>query len=201
MFSEAIDSIQYISRDNLDLYLVALFTIKNSFESDASTRDAFRREGDFISLVSTIIGLVGTFEEPQRYTRNKNVNIEAIHDKIVLVLQNVFSVLAKFLHQHEINKDCFIKDVGYEAVENAIILTNDSPHKHVAERLFSILFCFASGSEAMLDSFITAKLNSVNSNDVPLISETDIIKLIELKFNESIVFIANPGTIPVILRL
>ncbi|KAG1165958.1 hypothetical protein G6F36_013132 [Rhizopus arrhizus] len=201
MFSETIDSIQYVSRDNLDLCLGALHAIKKSFESDASTRDAFRREGGFTSLVSKIVGLKGAFEEPQRYIHNKNANIEAIHDKIVLVLQNVFSVLTKSLHQHEINKHCFIKDVGYEAVENVIILTDALSHKHITEPLFGILFYFASENEAMLDLFITATPNSVGSNDVPLISETDIIYFIELKLNESIVFIASLEIMPLILRL
>lgn len=175
MFSEAIDSIQYVSRDNFDHCLGALHAIKKSFESDASTRDAFRRESGFTSLVSTIVGPESAFEEPQRYIHNKNANIEAIHDKIVLLLQNVFSVLTKSLHQHEINKHCFIKDVGYEAVENVIILTNALSHKHITEPLFGTLFYFASENEAMLDLFITATPNSVGSNDVPLISETDII--------------------------
>ncbi|EIE91401.1 hypothetical protein RO3G_16112 [Rhizopus delemar RA 99-880] len=192
MFSGVMEAIQGIPRDDLDLRLEALMTVKKLFKLDSSSRDAFRREGGFVSLVSMIVALEGAFEEPEKYSRDDPINIEVVQDKTVLVLQTVFSVLAESMHQHEVNKHYFMKDVGYETVENAITLTGAFSQRHIAERIFGILFSFAVENEMILELFVTDQDKS---------KEQDINRRIELTLENSSIFVVNPEIMPVVLRL
>ncbi|RCI07112.1 hypothetical protein CU098_000831 [Rhizopus stolonifer] len=191
MFSGVMEAIQGIPRDDLDLRLEALMTVKKLLKLDGSGRDAFRREGGFVSLVSMIIALEGTFEAPEKFACD--VNIEVAQEKTILLLQTIFSVLAESMHHHEVNKHHFMKDVGYETVENAIALTGGFSQKRAAERIFGILFSFAIESETVLDIFIADQSN--------LETEDHTNKHIKSVLSDPIIFVTNPEIMPVILRL
>ncbi|KAG1474371.1 hypothetical protein G6F56_000395 [Rhizopus delemar] len=188
-------------RDDLDLRLETLYTIRKLLKLDKSSRDAFRQEGGFITLVSMIVALEGAFKESQQHSHHLNMNKETNQEKTILVLQTIFSILADSMHQHKVNKQHFAKDVGYETVENALILTAGISQKRVAERVLGILFCFAIENEAALDLFVSASANSNDQDSEHSVLEMDNFKHIETTLGGFTIFIANPEIIPIILHL
>ncbi|KAI9243796.1 hypothetical protein BY458DRAFT_448092 [Sporodiniella umbellata] len=191
MFSGVMEAIQGIPRDDLDLRLEALTTVNKLFKLDGSSRDAFKREGGFVSLVSMIIALEGTFGLSKE--NDSLAKTEDIQTKTLLLLQTIFSVLAESMYQHEINRQHFLKDVGYETLENAIALTGVFSQKWSAERMFGILFSFAVENEIMLDIF-TAKEKKQEDHKQKY-------EQIESILNSSVIILANPEIMPVILHL
>ena len=108
MFSEILESIQCMPRDDLDLRLETLYTIRKLLKLDKSSRDAFRQEGGFITLVSMIVALEGAFKESQQHSHHLNMNKETNQEKTILVLQTIFSILADSMHQHKVNKPIIV---------------------------------------------------------------------------------------------
>ncbi|ORE05463.1 hypothetical protein BCV72DRAFT_250593 [Rhizopus microsporus var. microsporus] len=199
MFSGVMEAIQGIPRSDVDLRLEMLRTVQKLFKLDGSSSDIFRREGGFVSLVSMIIALEGAFEDPQRYFGDDNITLEEATDKLILLLQTIFSILAESMHRSEMNKQYFMKDVGYRAIENAIILTGALVQRHIAERVFGILLSFVIESEAVLDIFISVTNDQDNTSGSA--EDEMYVEKIESMLSQSTVVLANPEIIPTILHL
>ncbi|KAI9273684.1 hypothetical protein BY458DRAFT_533167 [Sporodiniella umbellata] len=187
MFSELLESIQSMSQ--------MLFTMKRLLSADKSSRDVFRQESGFVTLISMIVALEGAFKELEPYTLNSEGS------KSLLVLQTVFSVLADAMYQHKANRLYFEKDVGYETVENAILLTEGLSQRGVATRIFGMLFCFALENEALKDLFTPLSKDTSNSHckHAALTEEhrVHIVSTLNLSTN----ILINPGIMLVILHL
>ncbi|CEG78631.1 hypothetical protein RMATCC62417_13208 [Rhizopus microsporus] len=103
------------------------------------------------------------------------------------------------MHRSEMNKQYFMKDVGYRTVENAIILTGALIQRHIAERVFGILLSFVIESEAVLDIFTSVTNGQDNTSGS---AENDMyMEKIESMLSQSTVVLANPEIIPTILHL
>lgn len=193
-FSKVMEAVQYIPRDDLDFRLEVLKTIKRIFVSHKLTRDIFRRVGGYVSLVSMIVALEGAFEEPERFLTGHNNDLQLVNLKIVEVLQTVFSVLAESMNNHETNKKYFLKNVGYESLENAVSLTGAFNKEKIPEHIFGILFGFAIDDLSVNELFVQPEVEE-GSSPVTL----DPLKRIELTLKSSRV--ENPEIAPTILHL
>lgn len=194
------EAIQFIPRDDLDFRLEVLKTIHRIFKAHQSTRDIFRRVGGYVSLVSMIVALEGAFEKPERFFNDTMNDLVSVRIKIVAVLQTIFSVLAQSMHNHEGNKNYFMKDVGYVSLENAITLTGALNKDCIPNQVFGILFAFAIDDESIYDLFIDN--NTPNDNiDNATTMTMDYFRRIESVLKAPSVRLVNSEVTPTILHL
>lgn len=197
-FSRVMEAIQFIPRDDLDFRLEVLKTIKRIFKAHQSTRDIFRRVGGYVSLVSMIVALEGAFDEPQRFFNTHITNLESVRSKITDVIQTIFSVLAESMHNHHVNKKYFLKDVGYESLENAITLTGALNKDGIPRQVFGVLFAFAIDDDTVYDLFVDSKEEEANDDKSMTL---DLMKRIELVLKSHLTKVINPEIMPTILHL
>lgn len=196
-FSRVMEAIQFIPRDDLDFRLEVLKTIYRIFKAHQSTRDIFRRVGGYVSLVSMIVALEGAFEEPSRFFNDTVHDIPTVRNKIVTVLQTIFVVLAQSMHHHDINKNYFLKDVGYGSLENAITLTGALNKDCVPHQVFGILFAFAVDDTSLYDLFVDQTGSEQTDTAVTL----DLFRRIELALKSPSVKVVNSEVTPTIFHL
>lgn len=200
-FSRVMEAIQLIPRDDLDFRLEVLKTIHRIFKAHQSTRDIFRRVGGYVSLVSMIVALEGAFENPERFFNNETVqDLDTVRHKIVAVLQTIFQVLAQSMHNHEVNKNYFMKDVGYGSLENAITLTGALNSGCIPHQVFGILFAFALEDESIYELFMD-KDHEVEGELISTAVTMDIYRRIELVLKSPSAKIVNSEITPTILHL
>lgn len=195
-FSRVMEAIQFIPRDDLDFRLEVLKTIKRIFKAHQSTRDIFRRVGGYVSLVSMIVALEGAFEEPERFFNTHTTNLESVRSKIIAVIQTIFSVLAESMHNHQVNKKYFLKDVSYGSLENAITLTGALNKDCIPHQVFGVLFAFAIDDKSVYDLFVDPKQEQ-DSKAMTL----DLMKRIDLVLKSPLTKVINPEIMPTILYL
>jgi hypothetical protein len=196
-FGRVMEAIQFIPRDDLDFRLEVLKTIKRIFKAHQSTRDIFRRVGGYVSLVSMIVALEGAFEEPERFFNAHTTNLSSVRSKIIKVIQAIFSVLAESMHNHQVNKKYFLKNVGYGSLENAITLTGALNKDCIPRQVFGVLFAFAIDDESVYDLFVDHKNNLEEDKAMTL----DLMKRIELALKSPLTKVINPEIMPTILYL
>jgi hypothetical protein len=199
-FSRVMEAIQFIPRDDLDFRLEVLKTINRIFKAHQSTRDIFRKVGGYVSLVSMIVALEGAFENPKRFFNSETVqDLETVRNKIVAVLQTIFQVLAQSMHNHEVNKNYFMKDVGYGSLENAITLTGALNNGCIPHQVFGILFAFAIEDESVYDLFMD---NPKEEGDNQTAAVTmDLFRRTELVLKSPTIKVVNSEITPTILHL
>ncbi|KAI9353980.1 hypothetical protein BD770DRAFT_325445 [Pilaira anomala] len=196
-FSRVMEAIQFIPRDDLDFRLEVLKTIYRIFKAHQSTRDIFRRVGGYVSLVSMIVALEGAFEDPSRFFNDTVHDIPTVRNKIVTVLQTIFVVLAQSMHHHDINKNYFLKDVGYGSLENAITLTGALNKDCIPHQVFGILFAFAVDDTSLYDLFVDQTSSEQTDTAVTL----DLFRRIELALKSPSVKVVNSEVTPTIFHL
>lgn len=200
-FGRIMEAIQFIPRDDLDFRLEVLKTINRIFKAHQSTRDIFRRVGGYVSLVSMIVALEGAFEKPERFFSETVINLDSVRIKIVAVLQTIFSVLAQSMHNHDVNKNYFMKDVGYVSLENAITLTGALNKNCIPNQVFGILFAFAIDDGSVYDLFIDNNTPKEEEQDNTTTVTLDFFRRIELVLKSPSVRVINSEITPTILHL
>ncbi|KAI8082152.1 hypothetical protein BDF21DRAFT_338329, partial [Thamnidium elegans] len=196
-FNRVMEAIQFIPRDDLDFRLEVLKTIYRIFKAHQSTRDIFRRVGGFVSLVSMIVALEGAFEEPERFFNDTIKDVATVRTKIISVLQTIFAVLAQSMHHHYINKNYFLKDVGYVSLENAITLTGALNKNSIPHQVFGMLFAFAIDDTSVYDLFVDETGLEQSDTAVTL----DLFRRIELVLKSPSVKVVNSEITPTIFHL
>ncbi|KAI8981098.1 hypothetical protein BDB01DRAFT_724408, partial [Pilobolus umbonatus] len=197
-FSKVMEAVQVVPRDDLDFRLEVLRAIKRIFAAHKTTKDTFRKVGGYISIVSMIVTLEGSFQDYKRYIHDPVVDTEeAIKNKLIATIKMVFSVLAQSMHNHQVNKLHFRHDVGYESLENAIKLTGIFENEETSRKMFGILFGFAVEDNLVADIFVIPKESKNNSTTVTM----DLIRRIEMTLKSTCVAVVNPEIMPSIFHL
>jgi hypothetical protein len=179
------EAIQYIPRDDLDFRIEVLKAIHRIIKSHKATKDMFKEVGGFVTIVSMIVGLEDAFEQADQASLNK----------MVMVLQMVFTVLVEAMRHHEVNKTSFKKDVGYGTLENALVLSGALARQDAARHVFSMLFSFALEDESMNDLF-------VENDATDTVMTTTFLRSIESKLGDlSTIVVSNSDITPTILNL
>ncbi|KAI7889529.1 uncharacterized protein EV154DRAFT_423778, partial [Mucor mucedo] len=200
-FGRIMEAIQFIPRDDLEFRLEVLKTIHRIFKAHQSTRDIFRRVGGYVSLVSMIVALEGAFEKPERFFNETVNDLDSVRVKIVAVLQTIFSVLAQSMHNHEVNKNYFMRDVGYVSLENAITLTGALNKNCIPNQVFGILFAFAIDDESIYDLFIDNNTQNEAEGESMTTMTLDYFRRLELVLKAPSVRLVNSEVTPTILHL
>ncbi|KAI9019575.1 hypothetical protein CLU79DRAFT_704780, partial [Phycomyces nitens] len=193
-FSRMMEAIQAIPRNDLEFRLEVLKTIQRIFITHPSTRDIFRKVGGYVSLVSMIVSLEGAFSNPEEFSANGDS--KGVLENIILVIQKVFVVLVESMRNHEVNKAYFANDVGYTALENALIMTGALDSGGIPHRILGMMMAFAVQDKRVLDLFVPPKSN----NRASQIVTTRIYQKVEETLNDLSVSVVNPHIIPSMLH-
>ncbi|KAG0176918.1 hypothetical protein DFQ29_005470 [Apophysomyces sp. BC1021] len=193
-FSRIMEAVQTIPREDLDFRLEILKTIKRIFISHPPTRDVFRRVGGFVSLVSMIVALEGAFDDPQSFVISGETDSDVV-EKIISVLQMIFAVLAVSMRNHKVNKQCFIEDMKYGALENALTLTGALGKNGRPYHVFGVLFAFVLDDERITSLFLTPD-DQLENTAIPTLYQR-----IETTLKDVTITVANPEITPCILNL
>ncbi|KAI9471032.1 MAG: hypothetical protein EXX96DRAFT_375724 [Benjaminiella poitrasii] len=200
-FSKVMEALQSVPRNDLEFRLEVLNTIKRIFKANGSTRDIFRRIGGYVSLVSMIVSLEGAFEEPERYINDHMNDVETVCNLITAVIQTIFLVLAESMHDHQVNKKYFLKDVGYSSLENAVMLTGALNDNHTARNIFGIFFGFALDDETVYELFLSPIEETSNEYKNEKAITIDILRSIDLVLKVPSAKVVNPEIMPSIVNL
>ncbi|KAF7722919.1 hypothetical protein EC973_002599 [Apophysomyces ossiformis] len=193
-FSRIMEAIQSIPRNDLDFRLEILRTIKRIFLAHPGTRDIFRRVGGFVSLVSMIVSLEGAFDKPELFISSEE-SIEIVLDKIISVLQTIFAVLAVSMRDHKLNKQRFVEDIKFGALENALTLTGALGNNGKPFHVFGIMFAFVVDNESIVDIFLIPPGDDVDTG------AQVVRRRIETTLKDTAIGVANPEITPCILNL
>lgn len=183
-FSRLMEAIQTIPRDDLDLKISILNSIRKIFATQGSTRDAFRAVSGFVTLVSMIVAL----EKDNERLEDSSVD----HAKNAKMLSAIFAVLTESMRDHEVNKRFFSEHVGYAALENALLLTGLFDESGIPRHVFGILIAFAVEDGTVSDVFML--------EDSKYDAEARH-KAIEKRLKRVSVSVANPDVLPSVLHL
>ncbi|KAI8380253.1 hypothetical protein BD560DRAFT_324131, partial [Blakeslea trispora] len=194
-FSRVMEAMQFIPRNDLDFRIEVLKSIQRIFKAHKSTKDIFRRVGGYVSLVSMIVALEGAFVEPERFVEHGH-DISDVKQIIVDLIQMIFTVLAASMHQHEVNKKYFLKNVGYGSLENALALTGALDSNGIPHQIFGILFGFAVENEEIYSIFV-----ALSEDENPNAITIDMMRKIDATFRTNTAKVVNPEITPTILHL
>ncbi|KAL0082182.1 hypothetical protein J3Q64DRAFT_1634350, partial [Phycomyces blakesleeanus] len=194
-FSRMMEAIQAIPRNDLEFRLEVLKTIQRIFITHPSTRDIFRKVGGYVSLVSMIVSLEGAFSNPVAFSADGKE--DGVLENIILVIQKVFVVLVESMRNHEVNKAYFANDVGYGALENALIMTGALDPEGIPHRILGMIMAFAVQDKRVLDLFVPPK----SSGRASQIVTTRVYQKVEETLNDLSVSVVNPHITPSMLHL
>ncbi|KAI8149643.1 hypothetical protein BJV82DRAFT_504949 [Fennellomyces sp. T-0311] len=176
-----IESIQSVSHDDLHFRLEILRTMKRIFAAHPSTRDTFRQSGGYVTLISMIVGMEGSFADPQKYYPSATI------DQLLDLLQEVFHALGASMRNNDMNKQFFRTQVGYGALENSVRLTGGLESAGAPRSIFGILFGFAIDTEGRTtDLFVSTTENERLADHVEAILKQISVTVINPEIATSI---------------